>query len=132
MVFNMSNSTTAEVAAILDELKLEVNNILASVKSEVNGMITNLNGVVNSIGTVKSIQRGTLEPTGSGAPEVTVNINTVNPDKCMVLLNTSLIMGGDTAYTPALLELTATSFTVTWNGTWSDGCVFSWQVIEFY
>lgn len=124
MIMNLSagNNTSEEVAIILSNLKSEVTTLLADFKAE----------VMSAVSPVKSIQRGSLEPTGSGAPEVTVNINTVNPDKCMVLLNTSLIMGGDTAYTPALLELTATSFTVTWNGTWSDGRVFSWQVIEFY
>ena len=155
MVLNIVKDNTSEkVEATLTEFMNDVNSALASFKSEVNTMLsgftsdvnTNLStvksevtavkGVVSSLGgAVKSIQRGSLTPSNAEVADVRVNINTVNPDKCVVLLNTSRITGDDTTYLPALTALTATSFTVTFSGGWTSGLkghIFSWQVIEFY
>ena len=134
MIINTGlNNTSAEVNAILTELMTEVNTLMTDLRSDVDSLMADLsNTVANSVGVVKSVQRGALKPTGTGAPNVTININAVNPDKCMVLLNGSLSAGNEATYAPTLVALTATSFTVTWSGGWNDPRNFSWQVIEFY
>ena len=157
MIFNASaNSSNAEaIAAMLTEFIGEVNNTLTSFKSEVNTMLTGFsNGIdadmtalssavntsvntlsttVNNIpkGAVKSVQRGVHG--GSATDNITININTVNPSKCMVLLQRTR----DTTNLPSLVSIASTSFTVTTSSAVyptspNTASPFSWQVIEFY
>ena len=151
MLFNLSagDNTSEEVQAILssfmDEmesvvntLKTDVGNQLATFKSEVGSQITTLTSAVNGVpkGAVKSVQRG-VHGGSSDTSNITININSVNPNKCLVLLSqhrNSWTYAND--YRPQLVAITATSITVSPSGTYSDGVMsassFSWQVIEFY
>ena len=131
MIFNVgSNSTTDEVTAILTSLKQEVNNLMTEVKSEV---ITMLTEVTNSIGAVKSVQRG--RAVGNGSNRIVININEVNPAKCLVLVSPSELSSTSYNYVASPYELTATTLTVTYSyssGSSNNNISFSWQVIEFY
>lgn len=79
---------------------------------------------------IKSIQRGVSD---GGSTNITITISTVNPGKCMVILDHE---GGsvDTSYyTPYLIGISSTSFVT--SPSYVSGPYFirfSWQVIEFY
>mgnify|MGYP006864514954 FL=1 len=74
---------------------------------------------------IKSIQRGTTSDTN-------VAINTVNPDKCIVLLNNSLLSttsdNVDGAY---VVKLKANSLELASNYFNRDNYTVGWQIIEF-
>ncbi len=80
---------------------------------------------------VKSVQRGRTTST-------TISISTVNPNKCVVILNGELscvtISGVvKDVYTPSLVSITSTTLTITANSYSSGPTVYSsWQVVEFY
>ena len=86
-----------------------------------------------SFSVIKSIQRGVIS---DKSYEVTVNINKVNPDKCMVILNGG-ISDVDNSYSqnilsPYLVSLTDTTLTVNVSGAVDKmTTTVSWQVIEF-
>ena len=157
MIFNLSagDNTSEEVEVLLIEFMNEVNNTLTSFKSEINTMLTGFTNDVDSDmvslsndiatvkssistmnttvgnlgGAVKSVQRGVAKTNGSG---LTININTVNPNKCLVVLNAST----SNSYLPMLRSITSNTLTVSEVGNFSSGEFysydFSWQVIEFY
>lgn len=92
-----------------------------------------------AVSIVKSVQRGTTSST-------TVSISTVNPQKCVVILDNEVLagnVGGSRSHTTDgsyVKSLTANKLSITKNLYWgvqsdSDhqftGTV-SWQVIEFY
>ncbi len=74
---------------------------------------------------IKSIQRGTTSDTD-------VAINTVNPDKCIVLLNNSLLSttsdNVDGAY---VVKLKANSLKLASNYFNKNNYTVGWQIIEF-
>ena len=74
---------------------------------------------------IKSIQRGTTQDTK-------VTINTVNPDKCIVLLNNSLLSttsdNVDGAY---VVKLKANSLELSSNYYNRSNYTVGWQIIEF-
>lgn len=74
---------------------------------------------------IKSIQRGTTKDTK-------VTINTVNPDKCIVLLNNSLLSttsdNVDGAY---VVKLKANSLELSSNYNDRFNYTVGWQIIEF-
>ena len=74
---------------------------------------------------IKSIQRGTTSATK-------VTINTVNPDKCIVLLNNSLLSttsdNVDGAY---VVKLKANSLELSSNYYNRNNYTVGWQIIEF-
>jgi len=160
MIMNLNSGDSGAIRTMLTEFMSEVNNTLTSFKSEVNTMLTGFtNGIdadmtalssavntsvstlsttVNNIpkGAVKSVQRG-VHGGSSDTSNITININTVNPAKCLVVLSqhrNSWTYAND--YRPHLVSITATSITVSPSGTYSDGTMsassFSWQVVEFY
>lgn len=163
MLFNITRGTdnTDDIAAMLSELETKLNTTLtalssqvtalksdmstlstdmttkiAAVTTNVNSKFTTLTSTVNSKPTVKSVQRG-VHGGSSDTSNITININSVNPSKCLVLLSqhrNSWTYAND--YRPQLVSMTATSITVSPSGTYSDGVMsassFSWQVIEFY
>ena len=94
-----------------------------------------LNAIMGTMptGIVKSVQRG-VEHFFTGDQEIA--INSVNPDKCAVLLNTDRVgMSGTGVSTGTgcyLVNLTATVLTITSSTNSSSGYNVSWQVIEFY
>lgn len=74
---------------------------------------------------IKSIQRGT-----SSSDKIT--INTVNPDKCIVLLNNSCL--SDTSYSvygAYVTNLKANVLEVSTNRRNDSSMTISWQIIEF-
>ncbi|WP_281740485.1 hypothetical protein [Holdemanella biformis] len=74
---------------------------------------------------IKSIQRGT-----SSSDKIT--INTVNPDKCIVLLNNSCL--SDTSYSvygAYVTNLKANVLEVHTNNRDDSSMTISWQIIEF-
>ena len=106
---------------------------VATVKSSVSTMNTT---VSNLGGAVKSIQRG-VHGGSNNHENIIININPVNPDKCVVFISmprNSWTYSSD--YQPQLVSITTTSITVSPSGTYSDGTMspssFSWQVVEFY
>ena len=142
MIFNLSagDNTSEEVEVLLTELETEINTLMTELKSDVESMITELNNDVSSAvatlstrGAVKSVQRGVNTGTTSN---LVITINPVNPDKCLVLLNTSYTGNSGTFNLPSLVSLTETELTVSPNAintsSGTIGSTFSWQVIEFY
>lgn len=156
MIFNMTtgDNTSEEVAAMLTEFMGEVSTMLTNFKSEVNTLLTGftndigadmtalttnvnskfttLTSTVNSKGAVKSVQRGVIETNTEANKAIT--ITTVNPAKCLVLLNTSGIAGTNYTDHATLVSLTSTVLTI--KGAAISGAdtllTISWQVIEFY
>ena len=74
---------------------------------------------------IKSIQRGTTSDTK-------VTINTVNPDKCIVLLNNSLLSTtSDSVDGAYVVKLKANSLELSSNYYNRRNCTVGWQIIEF-
>ena len=153
MILNLNSSDSGTIQTMLTEFMSEVNNALTGFKSEVNTLLTGftsdisnditalssdvntkvtaLTNTVNSKGAVKSVQRGVHG--GSATDNITIAINTVNPSKCVVLLQRTR----DTTNLPSLVSIASTSFTVTTSSAVyptspNAASPFSWQVIEFY
>ena len=120
MIVNTRDSATADIEAIVYNLKREVSELLTDVKNEVK----------NSVGTVKSIQRGVITDISSYTTSIT--INPVNPDKCMVLLNNSYVGATSVTSLSYLVSITETTLTIGTNITGSRSDEVSWQVVEFY
>lgn len=74
---------------------------------------------------IKSIQRGTTKDTK-------VTINTVNPDKCIVLLNNSLLSTtSDNVNGAYVVKLKANSLELSSNYNDRFNYTVGWQIIEF-
>jgi len=83
-----------------------------------------------AVSPIKSIQRGTHAGSDN---DITITINTVNPAKCMVILNSSFASYRDAhTYAPILKNITSNSLVVSKSraGT-APEAPFSWQVIEY-
>lgn len=101
------------------------------------GLIKNIPETVPT-GTVKSVQRGvitTVPHTGASGKVYEIPINTVDPNKSFVILNTGNMYGGDAKNGDGIIitELLANMLKVkvcTFNTT--AGNDFSWQVIECF
>lgn len=90
-------------------------------------------GGSGSTGTVKSVQRGVSSlPDNSTSPEIKITINTINPNKSFVLLNSDTINGSDKSYGQGvrLKELAAEYLVV--DSLYRGNMPFSWQVIELF
>ena len=88
-------------------------------------------------GGVKSIQSGIYTVLTGGTPNFTITISTVNPVKCMVILNGGYQYSQDNVLSQ-LVSLTATVLTVRgpyWyysgGGGW-QGSQATWQIVEYY
>lgn len=90
------------------------------------GLIKNIPEKVPT-GAVKSVQRGFL--TNVNQEENTVKINTVNPDKCIVILNFITAYVERTSSGIYLKSLTSDSLIFVLGPRGGD---VSWQVIEYY
>ena len=126
----------SEIDADITALSTDMTSKIAAVTTNVNSKFSTLTSTINSKGAVKSVQRG-VHGGSSDTSNITININSVNPSKCLVLLSqhrNSWTYAND--YRPQLVSITATSITVSPSGTYSDGVMsassFSWQVVEFY
>lgn len=74
---------------------------------------------------IKSIQRGTTSDTK-------VTINTVNPDKCIVLLDNGKLNYPDYSVNGAyVIKLKANSLELSSNYSNNTGYTVGWQIIEF-
>lgn len=96
------------------------------------GLIKNIPETVPT-GAVKSVQRGILAgKTGSNPMgfDNVISINSVNPAKCIVIINTMFSAYNDSTFGMAayLYNLTSTVLTVKA----FSSVYFSWQVIEFF
>ena len=129
------NSTvgTSELKT-LDKILQENNtNILALLEAKQGELVSN-------IGIIKSIQRGVREVYNAlGSEEYfDVEIDTVNPDKCVVIINggASSINTNYIGYTEYQLSSLSPNNLRVYNGYMMDDYVnyaeFSWQIIEFY
>jgi uncharacterized protein YoxC len=135
MLTGFTNEVDADITALSNSVS-SVKTDVGTVKSNVGTLTTSLStlsSTVNSIpkGAVKSVQRGVHG--GSATDNITITINTVNPSKCMVLLQRTR----DTTNLPSLVSIASTSFTVTtssavYSTSPNTASPFSWQVIEFY
>ena len=86
------------------------------------------------ISMVKSIQRGVV-PNGSlNSSEVCeVTISPVNPDKCQVIIDNSLLSASSTIYGSYLVNLTANKLTLSKNSNANvSTSPIGWQIIEYY
>lgn len=125
---NFKSDLTGQMTALSSDMSTKI----AAVTTNVNSKMTALTNLVNSTGgAVKSVQRGVHG--GSATDNITITINTVNPSKCMVLLQRTR----DTTNLPSLVSIASTSFTVTTSSAVyptspNTASPFSWQVIEFY
>lgn len=131
-----------QLEADVAEIKAEVGNTNDTGATETTGtMMAKLNALLGR-SVIKSIQRGKF---GTPDPPVitkTIYIATVNPYKCIVLLNNYIVGGSSTTSTEVTVwggildALTANSITVStnrfdgYNGI-SYGGIVSWQVVEF-
>lgn len=96
------------------------------------GLVKNITKTVPT-GAVKSVQFGTGRiPNGSVSELKTANItiNTVNPQKCIVLIYTSVSSGYDRSYGMGCYVESLTSNQLTIKA--GVEMTYSWQVIEFY
>ena len=96
---------------------------------------TILDSDVITNGTVKSIQRGTVS--NKDTSNITIKINTVNPDKCIVILNSTRVVASSNSYgNPILVSISSNNFIVTRSSYLENSSVkaiyFSWQLVEFY
>lgn len=130
-VLNQSQSNGTNIATLLSNLSKTLT------QAQTNG--TNINSVksslANGISVIKSVQRGVLwwksfteDSTDNFCSLCTVDINAVDPAKCMVIITGASMSSGSTnSVVP--YSLTSTVLTVA-NYSTSYNC-FSWQVIEF-
>ena len=146
---------TSARATIIDNIGATGNTggsaTAGTVMAKLNAIITKLNSSSGS-SAIKSIQRGVADPanyknsSGYALTQWTININAVNPNKTIVILKDSYIAvkGGSSSYGENgmhgayLISLSATSFTIGYNGSnenmsygYTYGYPVSWQVIEF-
>lgn len=114
--------------AVMDRLE----DILSSCEYNGGGINTLLeNALLNAGSVVKSVQRGYSALTGlpSSTKKVTTTINNVNPDKCLVTIDTS---GSENARMTNF-ELTNNTLIIHFDHDPSRyGLYCSWQITEFY
>ena len=131
MLTSFTNDVDSDITALSTNLST-VKTDVATVKSNVSTLSTTVNGIPK--GAVKSVQRGTVAGTPNKSTEIT--ISTVNPSKCLVLLNVNEIGGNGYNYLPTVYSLTATKLTITQTyisfTSENNTTNISWQVIEFY
>lgn len=136
---------TGTRAGYIDDIKADA----AETKANAAAIKAAMDGGSAKMGAVKSIQRGiaTFEMSSSNPYTLvspTININTVNPDKCIVLINGDVASSTGSNYSiPSttcgvyLSSISQEEIVVGSNVRGISGAVliqktFSWQVIEFY
>ena len=135
MLTGFTDEVNSDITALSGSVTTLSNNVatvktdVATVKSNVSTLSTTTNSIPK--GAVKSVQRGVHA--GSATDNITISISTVNPSKCMVLLQPTR----DTTNLPSLVSIASTSFTVTtsssvYSSSPNTASPFSWQVVEFY
>lgn len=132
-------------------------NNTASPTGTLSQKLSHVISLLGNKGAVKSAQRGlgtmsvTVTRTGTSSSSVTLNdleiaISTVNPDKCIVILDGVAFINSSGDATPFVVNLTSTLLTVSASrtgnhegtgivgaeGVYLSTVQISWQVIEFY
>lgn len=124
-----ANSTDEQIALLVNA----INDNLTELRTDIQAQIDQISNAVDSatFNAVKSIQRGVV--TGNTTSKIEIAINPVNPDKCMVLLNSSWISDTNTTTFSYLVSITETVLTIGANrpADYSSKEI-SWQVVEFY
>lgn len=127
-VLNQSQSNGTNIATLLSNLSK------ALTQAQTNG--TNINSVksslANGISAIKSVQKGYLYNWAVSDSPLEADISTVDPDKCVVIINGhSKTQSGGTYLDDGvyLSKLEATKLTIGFGG--STKKYASWQVIEF-
>ena len=101
------------------------------------GLVKNIPKTVPT-GAVKSVQKGIITAvpnTGVSGKIYEIPINTVDPNKCLVVLNSGLLSNGSSLGGDSLIltDLSANILKVTVFTTNTGGSAsFCWQVIEFF
>lgn len=126
-------ATLEEVQQTVNETKTTIGNIGDPAGEEsLVGLIKNIPETVPT-GAVKSVQRGSFAGKNGEDPmgfDNVISINSVNPAKCCVIINTLFSEYTNSTFGMAayLYDLTSTKLTVKA----FSGAYFSWQVIEFF
>ena len=129
MLTGFTNGVDSDIASLNTNLS-SVKTDVATVKSNVSTLSTTVNSLPK--GAVKSVQRGTVTPTAD--EDMVINIKSVNPDKCLVLMHREK-NDGNANFFAMPYELTSTTLKVTKSSYYYVGYQmvrFNWQVIEFY
>lgn len=132
-VYVAKQDTLLEVQQTVNKTDTTIGNIGDPAGEEsLVGLVKNIPKTVPT-GAVKSVQFGTGSiPKGSYSELKTANIpiNTVNPQKCIVLIYSSESFGNDRSYGMGCYVESLTSNQLTIKvGVYMT---YSWQVIEFY
>lgn len=129
-VDSIQTSGGGTISTDLTALTTEVSNIRADLTSKIDGVGNNVLELLSKGGAaIKSIQRGVSN--GSGGSNITIDINTINPDKSFVILDNDIVaisnnLHNATFYKPYLVSLSENKLVLSYSNT-----AFSWQVIEF-
>lgn len=126
-------ATLEEVKQTVNETKTTIGDIGDPAGEEsVVALIKNIPEKVPT-GAVKSVQFGTGKIADGNYAEIktaNITINTVNPQKCIVLIYTSVSSGYDRSYGMGCYVESLTSNQLTIKV--GVQMTYSWQVIEFY
>lgn len=91
-----------------------------------------IKNALGSSGAVKSVQRGVITTEKSTSVVTkTITINSVNPDKCLIILNSSFTAAASGTSGLSVKSLTSTVLTILCTQ-YNIANNISWQVIEFY
>lgn len=126
----IKKAVNSDLSTPLDTILKNTTYGLSAIKNAITALSTG-----GTVPIVKSVQRGTT--TGDRGY---VNISTVNPSKCIVLLNGyTIVPSTDQAasafFLPYIVYFTSNQLGIGNSGTSQAGqtyVTFDWQVIEFY
>ena len=124
----IKKAINSNISKSLDVLITEKCNELQSKLNSVYNTVT----VTGNIPSVKSVQRGYINPIKGGEfVEYNITINNINVDKSIVIINGG---GGtvDSVKPGTLKGISSTSITISVPYVYNKYNDLSWQVIEFY
>lgn len=132
-IYVAKQDTLEAVQLTVNETKTTIGNIDDPAGEDTMvGLIKSIPETVPT-GAVKSVQFGTGKIADGGYTEIktaNITINTVNPQKCIVLIYTSVSSGYDKSYGMGCYVESLTSNQLTIKV--GIQMTYSWQVIEFY
>lgn len=137
------NTVLESVQTNVTTIKSDASNAMSyssSAKSLLENTTYGLQAIKNAlggggVGAVKSIQRGNFSespPPNNKITSKTININSVNPDKCIVLFDLIYPKGADVYSNCILYSIDNSSFTINYRIQGGDIGYIGWQLIEFY
>lgn len=128
-----TNAAAAKTDAAAAKTNTATNNTGSStgtLSQKLSYIISQLASGTAKMGTVKSVQSGVVTLGGYSGAGGSVDINTVDPNKCLVILNGIYGSSGLNTVSAYLSSITANKLTIGIDSNQSTKC--SWQVIEFY